>query len=60
MANSPGGQGCSLGGYIHSSEPTDSATAVNSSGHRNVTGKLSTEPKQNLSWSSIEQQCDLR
>lgn len=60
VASSPRGQGCSLGGYIHSSEPTDSATAVNSSSHHNVTGKLSTKPKQNFSWASTEQQCDLR
>ena len=60
MANSPAGQGCASGRHVHSSEPADSATAVSSGGYHNVAGKLSTKPKQNFFWASIEEQCDLR
>lgn len=60
VANSPGGQGCPSGGRIHSSEPADSAAAVSSGGYHNVAGKLSTKPKQNFSWASLEEQCDVR
>lgn len=35
-------------------------TAVNSGGYHNMAGKLSTKPRQDFSWASIEEQCDLR
>lgn len=46
-------------GWIHSG-PADSATVVNSSGLHDVARKLSIKNKQNFSWGSIEQQCDLK